>query len=307
MSGTTQPGAPKAGGRPGAHGVLAAAEAAGALLPPLLVAAERVAATVAQGVHGRRRVGVGDTFWQYRPFVEGDAASRIDWRRSARSDRVFVRDMEWEAAQTVCLWRDASPSMAWRSARGAPEKRERAELLLLALAALLFRAGEQVRLVGQVRVFRGRHGLATLAESLVVGPAGAEPGIPDAVRVPTHARVVLAGDFLAPLPEIRAGLARFAALPVRLHLLQVLDPAEFSLPYEGRVRFLGLERDGEALIPKVSGIRDAYAEALQAQIDGVRQLAVTAGFTTSLHRTDQSPEAALLSVYMALDAGAARR
>jgi hypothetical protein len=61
------------------------------------------------------------------------------------------------------------------------------------------------------------------------------------------------------------------------------------------------------LIPKVSGIRDAYAEALQAQIDGVRQLAVTAGFTTSLHRTDQSPEAALLSVYMALDAGAARR
>ena len=77
---------------------LARAEAAGALLPPLLVAADRVAATVAQGVHGRRRVGVGDTFWQYRPFVEGDAASRIDWRRSGRSDRVFVRDMEWEAA-----------------------------------------------------------------------------------------------------------------------------------------------------------------------------------------------------------------
>jgi uncharacterized protein (DUF58 family) len=291
-----------------AASLLARAEVAGALLPPLLVAADRVAATVAQGVHGRRRVGVGDTFWQYRPFVEGDAASRIDWRRSARSDRVFVRDMEWEAAQTVCLWRDASPSMAWRSERFLPEKRERAELLLLALAALLFRAGEQVRAVGEGRVFRGRHGLASLAESFAVAPRAAEAaGIPDAHRVPPHARVVLAGDFLAPLPALRAALAPFAALPVRLHLMQVLDPAEFSLPYEGRVRFRGLEQDGEALIPRVSGIRDAYAEALQAQIEGVRQVAGAAGFTVSLHRTDQPPETALLALYMALDAAAARR
>ena len=288
--------------------MLAAAESAGMRLPPLLVAAERVATTVAQGVHGRRRVGVGDTFWQYRPFVEGDAASRIDWRRSARSDRVFVRDMEWEAAQTVCVWRDASPSMAWRSARHLPEKRERAELLLLALGGLLFRAGEQMRAVGQSRVYRGRYGLAALAAHFNAAPMGkADAGVPEALRVPAHARVVLAGDFLAPLPEIRGALAAFAALPVRLHLLQVLDPAEFSLPYEGRVRFVGLERDGEALIPRVSGIRDAYAEALQAQISGVQQLAVKLGFTVSLHRTDQPPETALMALFMALDAGSQRR
>ena len=287
------------------HGLLGAAEAAGARLPPLLVAAERVAATVAQGVHGRRRVGVGDTFWQYRPFVQGDAASRIDWRRSGRSDRVYVRDMEWEAAQTVCLWRDASPSMAWRSVAALPAKRERAELLMLALAALLFRAGEQVRVVGQGRVFGGRQGLAALADTFAHG--GAEAGLPEAVRVPSQAQVVLAGDFLAPLADIKLCLARFAALPVRLHLIQVLDPAEFELPYEGRVRFMGLERDGEALIPRVSGVRAAYAEALQAQIDGVRALAAAAGFGVTLHRTDHSPETALLALFMALDATAARR
>ena len=278
------------------------AEAAGALLPPLLVAAERVAATVAQGVHGRRRIGVGDTFWQYRPFVEGDSASRIDWRRSARADRVYVRDMEWEAAQTVCLWRDASPSMAWRSSRALPEKRERAELLMLALASLLFRAGELVRAVGVHRVFSGRQGLARLADAWPA--AGA---LPSAQRVPAHSRVVLAGDFLAPLEEIRGCLAQFAALPVRVHLVQVLDPAEFSLPYEGRVRFIGLERDGEALIPRVGSIRDAYAAALEAQMAGLRDLARATGATLSVHRTDHAPEAALLALFMALDAGAARR
>lgn len=279
------------------------AERAGALLPPLLVAAERVAATVAQGVHGRRRVGVGDTFWQYRPFVEGDAASRVDWRRSARSDRTYVRDMEWEAAQTVCLWRDGSPSMDWRSHRSLPTKQERAELLLLALAALLFRAGELVRVVGVPRVFGGRGGLAPLAEAWPTGAGG----LPGGARVPAHSRVVLAGDFLAPLPEVRDCLAHFASLPVRLHLLHILDPAELSLPYEGRVRFLGLERDGEALIPRVGSIRDAYADALQAQIDGLRDLARSTGFTVSLHRTDNPPETALLALYTSLDAGAARR
>ena len=99
-----------------------------------MVAAERVAATVAQGVHGRRRVGQGESFWQFRPFLPGDALTRIDWRQSAKSDRDFVRETEWEAAQTVCLWRDGSPNMRWHSAGATTEKAARAELLLLALA-----------------------------------------------------------------------------------------------------------------------------------------------------------------------------
>src|SRR6201996_8353292 len=108
------------------------AEAVGANLPPLLVEAQRVAATVAQGVHGRRRVGQGDSFWQFRPFVTGDTSARIDWRQSAKSSRAYIRESEWEAAQTVHLWRNAAPSMQWRSERAWPEKVARAELLLLA-------------------------------------------------------------------------------------------------------------------------------------------------------------------------------
>ena len=92
------------------------AEQTAAALPPLLVAAERVAATVAQGVHGRRRVGQGEAFWQFRQYQPGDAAARIDWRESAKSQRLYVRETEWEAAQSVWLWRDASASMDYSSA-----------------------------------------------------------------------------------------------------------------------------------------------------------------------------------------------
>ncbi len=269
------------------------AEALGSKLPALLVAAERVAATVAQGVHGRRRVGQGDSFWQFRPYQLGDAPGRIDWRQSAKSARTFVRETEWEAAQTVHLWRDGSASMRWRSGTAVPQKLERAELLLLALASLLLRGGERVRLLG----VRSRGSLAAMASELEALPAS---GVPVHAAVPAHGWVVLIGDFLQPLEDIRASIDALAGIPVRGHLLQVLDPAEALLPYSGRVRFRGVEADGETLVPQVEGIRDAYAAALAAQQDGLKALCRAAGWGFATHRTDAPPERALLGLYTAL-------
>ncbi|MDR3529915.1 MAG: DUF58 domain-containing protein [Rhodopila sp.] len=283
-----------------------AAEALGARLPPLLVAADRVASTVAQGVHGRRRVGQGDSFWQFRRFVSGDPLARIDWRQSAKSGRGapegwFIRETEWEAAQTVCLWRDASASMRWRSRQVAVEKGDRANLLLLSLASLLLRGGERVMMMhNDARPVASRAGLDRLVAELQA--ADDENGLPPSVRLPRHGTVVLFSDFLSPLDEIRALIGRFAAVPVTGYLLQILDPAETALPYQGRVRFRGMEHDGDALIPRVESVRDAYAQRLKAQQDGLAAICATAGFGFGVHHTDHPPEMALLTLYQALEA-----
>jgi uncharacterized protein (DUF58 family) len=275
------------------------AEALGATLPPLLVAAQRVANTVAQGVHGRRRVGQGDSFWQYRPVVAGDPPGRIDWRASAKSDRAYVRQTEWEAAQTVYLWRDAGPSMDWRSGAAMPIKKERAELLLLALAALLLRGGERVRLLGgPIRMRGGRGALEGVAETLNDIPAS--DGLPPEAPLPRYARVVLFGDFLSPLPAIRRTVGALASLPVQGHLQQVLDPAEALLPYSGRIRFQGMRAEPDHIVPRVEGIRDGYAEALSNQLHGLADLCTTAGWTFGTHRTDHPPETALMALYAAM-------
>lgn len=275
------------------------AEALGAHLPPLLVAAEHVAATVAQGVHGRRRVGQGDSFWQYRPFVTGDSAARIDWRISARSDRTYIRETEWEAAQTVCLWRDASAAMRWKSRAAPVEKADRAGLILLALAALLLRSGEHVRLLGDDgRPATGRAGLHRMAGTLARLPEGG--GLPPPAKVPRHASVVLIGDFLTPLAGIEAYVAGLAALPVSGTILQVLDPAEASLPYEGRVRFEGVLPGDTALIPRVENVRTAYSERLAAQQQGIAAICAQAGWRFAVHHTSHPPEEALLALYTAL-------
>jgi uncharacterized protein (DUF58 family) len=292
--------------RPGDHGARRA-EALAARLPALLVAAERVAATVAQGVHGRRRPGRGDSFWQFRHFGAGDSPARIDWRRSARSGRPdaagwFVREAEWEAAQTVCLWRDDSASMDWRSARVSSTKRERAELLLLALAALLLRGGERAALIADpLRPVAGRAGLDTLAAMLAVAnDETAATGLPPSVALPRHAKIVLLSDFLTDLADMQALISRLAALPTTGYLLQVLDPAEMLLPYEGRVRFTGLEREPAALVPRVESVRDAYTNRLRATQESLLAMCRAAGFGFGVHRTDHPPEMALLSLYTAL-------
>ncbi len=276
------------------------AEQLASTLPPLLVAAQRVAATVAQGVHGRRRVGQGETFWQYRRYVPGDSARSVDWRRSAKSDQVFVRETEWEAAQTVWLWRDTSASMRWHSRRDLPEKADRAEVLLRALALLLVAAGERISLLGEgLPPTTGRAALFKLSHGLEQ-PTAAPAGIPVFEPLPRHAELVLIGDLLAPLDEIRSLVGKFVSRGVRGHLLQVLDPAEETLPFAGRVRFEGMEGEASALLPRVESLRGDYAERMVEHRAGLAHIARAAGWFFSTHHTDRSAESGLLTLYGAL-------
>ena len=283
------------------------AEQAAAVLPPLLVAAERVAVTVAQGVHGRRRVGQGETFWQFRQYEPGDAAARIDWRESAKSQRLYVRETEWEAAQSVWLWRDASASMEYTSAdyvAGAewPTKRDRAELLLVALASLLVRGGERLTLLGSgISPMSGRIALSRVAE--LIGRDLPEPeSLPAFEPLPRAAQLVLIGDFLSPLDAVNAAIARFAAAGLKGHLLQVVDPAEEDLPFDGRVRFAGIEEHDEVVISRVESIRSDYSDRFRHHREGLATAAAALGWSFGFHRTDRPPHLALLALHAALSA-----
>ena len=270
-------------------------------LPPLLIAAERIAATVVQGVHGRRRVGAGEVFWQHRPYYPGDELRRLNWRQSSKSDKVYLRQMEWSAAQTVYLWCDLSPSMDYASTRDLPTKAERAAVLLLALANVLSRAGERVALLGDPEPpLSGRTVAERLADRLLHGAQGKDAGersLPPPALLPAHAHAVLIGDFFSPAAALRETLERFAARDIRGHLLQVLDPAEVAMPFLGRVRFRGLEREGEILMSRVETVREAYLNKLAAHQDELRQLARLAGWSFSVHTTDAPGAPALLSLY----------
>ncbi len=276
------------------------AERAAGSLPPLMVQADRIAATVAQGVHGRRRVGQGDTFWQFRHYQTGDSAQAIDWRQSAKSQTAFVRENEWDAAQSVWVWCDASASMHYRSSPEFPEKAERAAVLTLALASLLTRGGERVAVLGAgVAPSNSRAALDRIADHLS-RLAVEDSSLPALQPLPRYARLVVFGDMLSPIEDIEPAIRGFAAMGVDGHIIQVNDVVEETLPFRGRIRFDGLEGEGSALIGRVERVRDDYVELMRNHRQGLSDLARSVGWTFAVHHTDRAPQTPLLALYAAL-------
>lgn len=266
-------------------------------LPALLVQAQRIAATVEMGIHGRRRVGQGEAFWQFRYRQDTDASTAIDWRRSAKSDSLYVRDTEWEAAQSVWIWVDPSAGMDYRSGTAPCTKGARALVLGLALATLLLRAHERVvPFVGDARAVRGPGALETLAQYWGQAP----DGLPDR-PLPRFGRVILISDFLAPPEAIQNAVTRQAGRHVTGHMLQIADPAEEDMPFEGRTLFEGLGGAAQSLlVGRAESLRTPYRRRYRAHREALQTLARRMGWQFLSHRTDHSAQTPVLAVHQAL-------
>ncbi len=280
------------------------ADALGAGLPPLMVAADRLAASVSLGSHGRRKAGIGENFWQFRRYASVDSVGRIDWRQSAKSQHLFVREREWESAQTVWFWRDSDPGMQFGSA--GVTKLERANLLLLALASLLVRGGERVGLLGASYLpAASRFTLSRIGHSLL-DPAMQEKEHVRAERedgpprspISRGARIVWLSDFLSPQAEDQ--MAAFAAQGAVGHLVRIVDPAEEDFPYAGRARFESPRGQSSALFGRAESVGQEYRARFAAHGERIARAATRLGWTITVHRTDHAPQTALIALHAAI-------
>lgn len=281
----------------------ARAETLGQTLPPLLAEAEMLAATVMLGEHGRRRAGLGDEFWQYRPAHQGDSARMIDWRRSARSDAHFVREREWQAAQSVTLWVDPSKSMSFSGDKSRASKSDRAKLLALALAVLLLRGGERVGLAGMASPRAGRAQMLRLAARLSGDEAAEDYGAPQTDGMVGHGRAVFLSDFLGDILGVEAALGRASDRGVKGALIQVLDPAEEEFPFSGRTIFESMGGSMRHETQQAGDLRERYLARLAERKDRLAMLARTVGWHFTTHHTGHPAQAALLWAYAALEGG----
>lgn len=264
-------------------------------MPALLVEAQRVAHTVTHGSHGRRRAGPGETFWQFRHFDYNDSRAGIDWRRSASSDHLFVREREWEAAHTVWLWVDLSPSMHFRSRLSKTLKESRAVVLALALAELLTRGGERVGVLGSVP-YTGHNAARRVAEVLV-RDASKATSLPPPARLRQFSECLLFSDFLEPVEETAASIEAIAAQGVRGHLVQILDPAEETLPYEGRTEFAASEGRDRVIAGRAETLRERYQERLNSHRSALAAETKRLNWSFLVHHTDRPPEEVVLAIH----------
>jgi uncharacterized protein (DUF58 family) len=273
-----------------------------ARVPRLILEARRVAATVIHGLHGRRRAGQGENFWQYRRFVSGEPASQIDWRRSGRDDHLYVREREWEASHTIWLWADRSPSMDFNSHLTEWSKLDRALVVSFALAEVLVQGGERVGMPGLMRPSANRGIIEKMAQA-IVHDTEVRPSLPPNFAPAPFSEVLLLSDFWSPVADFRRIIGQLAANGARGHVVQVVDPAEESFPYSGRIEFIESEGLGSITAGRAETWREDYQKLLADHRAALREECEHFGWSFTVHRTDRGPTELLFAIHARLDAG----
>lgn len=277
-------------------------------LPALALAARQAAASLQSGLHGRRRSGMGENFWQFRPFIAGEAAQNVDWRRSARDDRLYVREREWEAAQVLWVWADLSASMNYRSTLAFQSKVDRALILSLALADSCARAGERTGWFGLTRLICARDIVDRISVALIGEARRNDDGfadLPPALPLRPREKAVLIGDFLVDPAQFALVIKKLAAEGARGHVLMIYDPAEESFPFAGQTEFF--DESGSMLrAGRAEDYAAVYRQRLDAHRAALAQAARAQNWTFSLHATDRPASEALLHLRLALTADGAR-
>ena len=272
------------------------ARARAALVPDLLVEAKRVANTVFTGWHGRRKRGIGENFWQFRPYNPGEALAKIDWRRSARDEHnIYVQDKEWQATHTVWIWVDESQSMLFKSEHATVSKHSRALVLAFALSELLARSGERVGWLGLTEPILSRNAAERLAEALTQSVP--QTKISDTLNLKSSSEVVLISDFLNPVEETKTLWKNITNLGGRGHAIQIIDPVEETFPYTGRVEFTDPETGSKFTSNNAKSLQSNYEAEFSNHTKELGSLAKSIGWSHISHHTDRLASQALASLH----------
>lgn len=267
-----------------------------ATMPRLILEARRVAATVIHGLHGRRRAGTGENFWQFRRFVSGEPASRVDWRRSARDDHLYVREQEWEAAHTVWIWPDRSPSMVFASPLVWETKLDRALVIAFALAEVLVEGGERVGIPGLMRPSASRNIIEKMAEIMVHDPTE-RTSLPPSFAPSPQSEVVVLSDLWSPMPEVNRTIAQLSANGAHGHVVQIVDPAEETFPFSGRIEFYDPEDGHSITVGRAEAWRADYQARLERHRTEIRAETDRLGWSFIIHRTERAATELLLALH----------
>jgi len=275
-----------------------------ATMPRLILEARRVASTIIHGLHGRRRAGTGESFWQFRRFVSGEPSSNVDWRRSARDDHLYVREHEWEAAHTVWIWADRSPSMLFASPLVWETKLDRALVVAFALAEVLVEGGERVGIPGLMRPSASRNIIEKMAEIIVHDPT-ARASLPPNFSPSPLSEVVMLSDLWSPAEDVHRTLAQLSATGANGHVVQIVDPAEETFPYSGRIEFLEPEDGSSITAGRAEMWRADYEARIARHRAEIRAETERLGWSFIIHRTDRPGSELLLALHSRMGAGGA--
>ena len=223
------------------------------------------------GDHKSPYRGFSVEFVQHREYVAGDDIRHIDWKGYGRSERYTIKQYEQETNFAGHVLLDASRSMLY--GEGATNKLDYAKLLAAALAYLIvhqrdsvslnvFDAGWRTRLPASGQPGHVQTILHTLESVQPQDKTAIGPLLHDlAQQIRRRGLVFLISDCFDEVGTLLDGLRHLRFAGHEVTVFHVLHPDEMEFPFNGMVKFDGME-DKLQLLARPQLIRPAYMRAL---------------------------------------------
>ncbi|WP_208436028.1 DUF58 domain-containing protein [Bartonella phoceensis] len=254
-------------------------------IPYFLLQARQIANTLITGEHRQHKRGQGENFWQFRPYIEGESVTRIDWRRSARDEHTYLREHEWQMTQTVWLWPDQSASMHYCSRFSKISKGDYSIILTLALASLLARNGEHIAIPTLMSPTVASNAIERIA--LALENYQSENPFPNFATITRFSQAIIISDFLDYPEKIIQDLTILSTKQVTTHLIEISDPAEENFPYRGHTEFFDPETKEKHIFGKAENLREHYCKLYQARRQELTDFCSCQGWTYHVSTTNQ--------------------
>jgi uncharacterized protein (DUF58 family) len=253
----------------------------------ILLEARRLSRSLRMGEHGRRTAGAGSDFWQFRKFENGlDSPRLINWKQSAKSDGLFVRETEWSAPQTLSIMVD------WSADNFIDHPKSKAylnALIALTLGYLYSDASEKVRIDCSEFLQMDRpKAQAEIAETLM-HPNNQAWQVPTADDIPQNSKALLVSSFFNDVERLSEDIAEYAERGVTGCLLQVLTKDEITFPFSGRVKFANASGSTVFQSDQARALRVEYLEKLQQQNQQLQSIAAACDWTVLSVSIEQDP------------------
>ncbi|MEI8039076.1 MAG: DUF58 domain-containing protein [Verrucomicrobiota bacterium] len=251
------------------------------------------------GRHSSALKGASVEFRDHRDYVQGDSLRHLDWKVFGRSERYYIKQFQEETSLRVQFVLDASASMAFQHS-GLMPKFEFARQLAAAAAYLAHHQQDSIGLViydDQVRRWLpakgGSRQVRHFLDALATHPPGGRTDTGKALQalaegMARRGLVLMMSDLLDDPEAVFRALAHFRRRGHDVVLVQVLDPAELDLPFDGVSDFIDMET-GERLETDTAMIRHAYREAITTAIESFRARCGALRVDFRVATTDRAP------------------
>ena len=112
----------------------------------------------------------------------------------------------------------------------------------------------------------------------------------------------MVSDFWSPIAEIRTTLAQLSVTGAHGHIVQVVDPAEETFPYSGRVEFVEPEGGGEITVGRAEAWKTDYEARIARHRAEIRAETDRLGWSFAIHRTDRAATELMLALHARMGA-----